>query len=572
MVAPLAKLLVLLGLVQLAFTQASVLAGVPSCALTCLLDTLTSPASPCPITNQTCICESSTLQANVSSCVLASCTVKEALTTLNISSTTCDAPIRDDRLVIDAISYALLALSFVVIAVRFYVRTFLGDTGSVGTDDWIILATFILGIPSTLLATLGAGGYGLGRDIWTLSFDDITLFAKYFYVLQILYVIGLPMVKLSLLFFYLRVFPARPVRRVLWGTIVLILMYTVTFLFISIFECTPISFFWESWDGEHKGKCLNLHAISWIQASLPGLKLHWKKKVSVGLMFFVGTFVTVVSVLRLQSLMQYASSTNVTWDNTSVAIWSTIELNVGMICTSLPTLRLLAVRVWPVLNGSTIRSRFGYSGSRYGRSKYPKRSTDVSISRDAPLRMNSLKIADVKVDAFPMPPSRVSDAGPRPAAPEPVPRGLARSNSDVHSVSTFTSRHKMHKYSTSVPIRTASMARREFLEEMSDAPSTSRGMNRRPNDTLVVEDGATVRSGRTGNTGSSTIGRIVETYATMSSPTEYSMPLSYPDWPLNEPDNVPLPRGWPPEQRQTMFPIGEATSSSSDLGDNEDGR
>lgn len=304
-------------------------------------------------------------------------------------------------------------------------------------------------------------------------------------------------------------------------------------------------------------------------SQLPGLKLHWKKKVSVGLMFFVGTFVTVVSVLRLQSLMQYASSTNVTWDNTSVAIWSTIELNVGMICTSLPTLRLLAVRVWPVLNGSTIRSRFGYSGSRYGRSKYPKRSTDVSISRDAPLRMNSLKIVDVKVDAFPMPPSRVSDAGPRPAAPEPALRGLARSNSDVHSVSTFTSRHKMHKYSTSVPIRSASMARREFLGEMSDTPSTSRGMNRRPNDTLVVEDGATVRSGRTGD---STIGRIVETYATMSSPTEYSMPLSYPDWPLNEPDNVPLPRGWPPEQRQTMFPIGEATSSSSDLGDNEDGR
>lgn len=301
-------------------------------------------------------------------------------------------------------------------------------------------------------------------------------------------------------------------------------------------------------------------------SQLPGLKLHWKKKVSVGLMFFVGTFVTVVSVLRLQSLMKYASSTNVTWDNTSVAIWSTIELNVGMICTSLPTLRLLAVRVWPVLNGSTIRSRFGYSGSRYGRSRYPKRSTDISISRDGPVRMNSLKITDVKVDAFPMPPSRVSDAGPRPFAPEPALGGRSRSNSEVHSVSTFTSRHKMHKYSTSVPIRSASMARCEFLQEMSDTPTASGAINRRPNDMLMVEDSATVRSGRTGN---STIGRIVETYATMSSPTEHSMPLSYPDWPLNEPDNVPLPRGWPPEQRQTMFPIGEATSSSSDLGDNE---
>lgn len=292
-------------------------------------------------------------------------------------------------------------------------------------------------------------------------------------------------------------------------------------------------------------------------SQLPGLKLHWKKKVSVGLMFFVGTFVTVVSVLRLQSLMKYASSTNVTWDNTSVAIWSTIELNVGMICTSLPTLRLLAVRVWPVLNGSTIRSRFGYSGSRYGRSKYPKRSTDLSISRDGPMKMNSLKIADVKVDAFPMPPGRVSDIGPRPPAPEPIYYGLSRSNSEVQSVSPFTSRHKMHKYSTSVPIRSASMARREFFQEP-EPPSASRGMNRRPNDTLMVEDSVTVRSGRTGN---STIGRIVDTYATM--------PLSYPDWPLNEPDNVPLPRGWPPEQRQTMFPIGEATSSSSDLGDND---
>lgn len=302
-------------------------------------------------------------------------------------------------------------------------------------------------------------------------------------------------------------------------------------------------------------------------SQLPGLKLHWKKKVSVGLMFFVGTFVTVVSILRLQSLMKYANSSNATWDNASVAIWSTIELNVGMVCTSLPTLRLLAVRVWPVLNGSKIRSRFGYSGSRYGRSRYPKRATDLSVSGDVPMRMNSLKIADVKVDdAFPMAPSRVSDAANRPAAPEPIYRGLARSNSDVATISTFTGRHKMHKHSTSVPIRSASMARRDFLQEMSNAPIGDPSVHRRPGDTLMVEDSATVRSGKTGN---STIGRIVETYATMSSPSEPETPLSYPDWPLNEPDNVPRPRGWPPQQTETMFPIGEATSSSSDLGDYE---
>ncbi|POS73545.1 CFEM domain-containing protein [Diaporthe helianthi] len=587
MLAPWATLLVLLSLVQLAFSQASVLAGVPGCALSCLLETLTSPESPCPITNQTCICQSTALQANVSSCVLEACTVKEALTTLNISSTTCNVPVRDNRLVLDSISYAMLALSSVVVGIRFYVRSFMGDAGSIGTDDWIILATLVLGIPSTLLATLGAGGHGLGRDIWTLSFDEITMFAKYFYVLQTLYVVGLPMVKVSLLFFYLRVFPARPIRRVLWGTIVLISMYSFAFMFVSIFECAPISYFWESWDGEHKGKCLDLQAISWAQAAvsivldlwmlaiplsqLPALKLHWKKKLSVGFMFFIGTFVTVVSILRLQSLMKYANSTNVTWDNTPVAIWSTIELNVGMICTSLPTLRLLAVKVWPVLNGSTIRSKFGYSGSRYGRSRYPKRSTDISSSGDGPLRLNSLKkIPEVKVDdAFPPPPDRVSDVGSRPSAPDPIHFGLSRSSSEMHSVHTFTSQHKLHKYSTSVPIRSASMPRRDVFDEISEIPPAGHGISRGHNNTLMVEDSVTVRSGRTGN---STIGGIVETYATMSSPMEYSMPVAYPEWPLNEPDNVPLPRGWPPEQQrqtQTMFPIGEAASSSSDLEDNE---
>ena len=57
------------------------------------------------------------------------------------------------------------------------------------------------------------------------------------------------------------------------------------------------------------------------------LQMHWKKKVGVGLMFAVATFVTVVSILRLQSLLKFANSTNVTWDNLAVTQWSTVEIN-----------------------------------------------------------------------------------------------------------------------------------------------------------------------------------------------------------------------------------------------------
>lgn len=66
--------------------------------------------------------------------------------------------------------------------------------------------------------------------------------------------------------------------------------------------------------------------------------------------------VTVVSVLRLQSLINFANSTNPTWDNWIVGWWSTIEVNVGMICTCLPTVRLILVRAAPRIFSTNMSS------------------------------------------------------------------------------------------------------------------------------------------------------------------------------------------------------------------------
>lgn len=61
---------------------------------------------------------------------------------------------------------------------------------------------------------------------------------------------------------------------------------------------------------------------------------------------------TIVSILRLQSLILFANSWNPTWDQWNVAWWSTIEINVGLICTSLPALRLLLMQFAPRVFGS----------------------------------------------------------------------------------------------------------------------------------------------------------------------------------------------------------------------------
>lgn len=66
--------------------------------------------------------------------------------------------------------------------------------------------------------------------------------------------------------------------------------------------------------------------------------------------------VNVVSVIRLRSLVKFGNSTNPTYDQYDVIYWSTIETNIGMICTCLPTMRLMLVRLFPKIIGSGTRS------------------------------------------------------------------------------------------------------------------------------------------------------------------------------------------------------------------------
>lgn len=71
-----------------------------------------------------------------------------------------------------------------------------------------------------------------------------------------------------------------------------------------------------------------------------------------------------VSILRLRSLVHFANSTNPTWDNWEVSNWSVIEINVGIICATLPTTRLLLVRLFPSLGGSEAKAGYYYDDRR----------------------------------------------------------------------------------------------------------------------------------------------------------------------------------------------------------------
>lgn len=75
--------------------------------------------------------------------------------------------------------------------------------------------------------------------------------------------------------------------------------------------------------------------------------------------------VTVVSCLRLQSLVHFATSNNPTWDQVEVVRWSNIEINIGIVCACLPAIRVILVRMFPTILGSS-RNTSNHAYANYG--------------------------------------------------------------------------------------------------------------------------------------------------------------------------------------------------------------
>jgi len=81
--------------------------------------------------------------------------------------------------------------------------------------------------------------------------------------------------------------------------------------------------------------------------------------------------VCMVSVLRLYFLHKTQGSTNFTYESVQPVTWSSMEANIGIITSSLPTLRPLVLRMFPSLASSSTNSKTHsrrYHGSRHGSS------------------------------------------------------------------------------------------------------------------------------------------------------------------------------------------------------------
>ncbi|KAK6207800.1 CFEM domain-containing protein [Colletotrichum tabaci] len=330
--------------------------GIPSCAVNCVFQEIGH--SDCAITNQTCICHDDVLAGYVQTCVQASCTVREMLAARNQSLAACGVPVSQHdetmrwfRLII----FALPTFFLFVRVVNKYMKL-----SSWGWDDTTIMIAYAV-LVAFLPAAYIAERTGAGRDIWTLTPEQITEFLFVFLIFSTLYMTSLAFIKCSILFLYLRIFPDEKFRRVLWGTQLFNLLLWIAFVTGTFAACQPLNFFWNGWKKEMAGKCFNLNAFAmchgvlnvtldaWMlvlpTTQIYGLRMKLKTKIGVMLMFGVGIFLTAVSAYRIKTLVSFAKSYNITADSFQSSIWSSIELCVGAFVACLPSAR----QVWRII-------------------------------------------------------------------------------------------------------------------------------------------------------------------------------------------------------------------------------
>jgi hypothetical protein len=180
--------------------------------------------------------------------------------TKNTSSTNCGLPVRDRGANYYSLSYVIIVLSWLFVIARFAFKIF--ERHEVELDDWTILATTILGTALTAVTIGGTIKHGLGRDLWTVEPNEITKMLLYFEIVAVLYFTTLTLLKLSIIFFYIKVFTTMEAQRLLWSTAAFTAVWGTMYVLLAIFQCQPISYFWTHWDGTHQGSCLNINAIT----------------------------------------------------------------------------------------------------------------------------------------------------------------------------------------------------------------------------------------------------------------------------------------------------------------------
>ena len=68
------------------------------------------------------------------------------------------------------------------------------------------------------------------------------------------------------------------------------------------------------------------------------LQISWKRKIILGMLLGLGVFAAVCAAIKVRQIRTQTTDADITWDTTSLLVWSTTEANVIIYAACLPTI------------------------------------------------------------------------------------------------------------------------------------------------------------------------------------------------------------------------------------------
>ncbi|KAL8941997.1 MAG: hypothetical protein Q9216_001930 [Gyalolechia sp. 2 TL-2023] len=245
----------------------------------------------------------------------------------------------------------MMIIATTAVFLRLYARRI--SVSKLGADDYlIILALFLTyGLDINSYFSIKAG---VGRHMITLTLDHITSFIKTYLATQVLFGCSITATKLSILFFYHRLFPFRTFFIISFVVGIVSVLWWVAVILIAFLHCRPLAYYWDR--SIPNGHCVNDNLIGYSLTSiniatdiviliLPipwlwGMNMAIPKRMAVVGLFVLGSFVCIAGIVRIPLLAELKLS-DVTWTSINVGVWTSVECNIGILSTCLPILRPL---------------------------------------------------------------------------------------------------------------------------------------------------------------------------------------------------------------------------------------
>ncbi|KFX92796.1 hypothetical protein O988_07117 [Pseudogymnoascus sp. VKM F-3808] len=292
-------------------------------------------------------------------------------------------------------------------------------------DDYLcFIALFLLyGMFVQLVLWCAIGGNG--THFSELSPETLIIFGKIFIANQFTYFALCPAIKISIICFYRRIFPAPGFHRITYFINWLIGLWAAAIFITCGLQCRPLRGYW---DKSVDAKCIDGNTyfivnqtfnvvMDFVILGLPlpiiwRLKRVWQDKLALSFVFALGGFVCFASVYRIVVLF-YIDPGDTTYTVYQATLWTHIEPSVGMICACLPTIRgLITIKSWRARTlgskdaagystGSKSHNTRRKSGSQMGNSVYIKmndRSVEGGIEREEKhMGMDEEELRDGKI-------------------------------------------------------------------------------------------------------------------------------------------------------------------------------